>query len=84
VTTGLAAALVAANLNARVTVLGFEIFIVAGIAEWSTAGSKARRRSIQNVILLCINAIGVWRWWYQKAEPSIIAFTATVSTRLIA
>ena len=38
---------------------------------------------IQNVILLCINAIGVWRW-YPKAEPFIIAFTATVSTRLIA
>jgi hypothetical protein len=68
VTTVLAAALVAANLNARVTVLGFMIFIVACIA-WMVDGWIESKASlvIQNVILLFINAIGVWRW-YPKAE----------------
>ena len=56
VTTVLAASLVAANLNARITVAGFMIFIVA-----------SRSLVIQNVILLVINVIGVWRW-FPKAE----------------
>jgi len=45
VTTVLAAALVAANLNARITVAGFVIFILASIAWRLTAGLKAKRRS---------------------------------------
>ena len=67
-TTVLAAALVAANLNARVTVIGFVIFIVACIA-WMLDGWIESKASlvIQNVILLFINVIGVWRW-YPKAE----------------
>jgi hypothetical protein len=53
VTTVLAAALVAANLNARVTVVGFVIFIVACIA-WMIDGWIESKASlvIQNVILL--------------------------------
>ena len=68
VTTVLAAALVAANLNSPVTVLGFMIFIVACIA-WLVDGWLESKASlvIQNVILLFSNAIGVWRW-YPKAE----------------
>ena len=68
VTTVLAAALVAANLNARITVAGFIIFIVASIA-WMIDGWLESKASlvIQNVILLLINAIGVWRW-FPKAE----------------
>ena len=67
-TTVLAAALVAANLNARITVAGFIIFIVASIA-WMIDGWLESKASlvIQNVILLFINVIGVWRW-YPKAE----------------
>lgn len=67
-TTVLAAALVAANVNARVTVAGFMIFIVASIA-WMADGWLETKTSlvIQNVILLLINAIGVWRW-FPKAE----------------
>ena len=67
-TTVLAAALVAANLNARITVAGFMIFIVASIA-WMADGWLETKTSlvIQNVILLLINAIGVWRW-FPKAE----------------
>jgi hypothetical protein len=68
VTTVLAAALVAANLNARITVAGFMIFIVASVA-WMVDGWLEAKASlvIQNVILLLINVIGVWRW-SPKAE----------------
>lgn len=67
-TTVLAAALVAANLNARITLAGFMIFIVASIA-WIVDGWLESKASlvIQNAILLLINAIGVWRW-LPKAE----------------
>jgi hypothetical protein len=63
VTTIIAAALVAANWNARVMVAGFSIFIVASLA-WMADGWLENKASlvIQNVILLLINAIGVWRW----------------------
>ena len=63
VTTVTAAALVAANLNARVTVAGFAIFIVASIA-WMFDGWLESKTSliIQNAVLLLINVIGVWRW----------------------
>ena len=59
-TTVLAAALVAANVNARITVAGFMIFIVASVA-WMADGWLETKTSlvIQNVILLLINAIGV-------------------------
>jgi hypothetical protein len=62
-TTVIAAGLVAVNQNARVTVAGFGIFIVASIA-WMTDGWFESKSSlvIQNVILLLINVLGVWRW----------------------
>ena len=66
-TTVLAAALVAANLNARVTVIGFVIFIAACIV-WIDGWIESKASLvIQNVILLFINVIGVWRW-YPRAE----------------
>jgi len=71
VTTVIAASLVAANLNARVTVAGFIIFIVASIA-WMVDGWLETKASliIQNVILLVINVIGVWRW-LPKTEKEV-------------
>jgi hypothetical protein len=68
VTTVLAAALVAANVNARITVAGFMIFILAAIA-WMVDGWLESKASlvIQNAILLLINAAGVRRW-FPKAE----------------
>ena len=62
-TTILAAAMVAANMNARITVAGFAIFIVASIA-WMADGwfeSKSSSLVIQNLILLPVNIFGVWR-----------------------
>ena len=68
VLTVIAAALVAANWNARLMVAGFIIFIVATLA-WMIDGWLETKASlvIQNVILLMINVIGVWRW-FPKAE----------------
>jgi hypothetical protein len=62
-TTVAAAAMVAANWNARVTVSGFVIFLIASIA-WMADGWFEGKSSlvIQNVILLLINALGIFRW----------------------
>ena len=61
--TVLAAALVAVNMNARITVAGFTIFVVASIA-WMADGWFENKSSlgIHNAILLLINVLGVWRW----------------------
>jgi hypothetical protein len=69
VTTVLAAALVDANWNARITVAGFVIFIVASLA-WMADGWLESKASlvIQNDPL--INALGVWRW-LPKAEKEV-------------
>lgn len=63
VTTVVAAAMVAANWNARITVAGFAIFIVASIA-WTVDGYLENKTSliVQNIVLLLINILGVWRW----------------------
>ena len=71
VTTVTAAALVASNLNARVTIAGFAIFIVASIA-WMLDGWLESKTSliIQNAVLLLINVIGVWRWLPRAEEEA--------------
>jgi len=58
---------VAANVDARVTVAGFMIFIVASIA-WMADGWLETKTSL--VILLLINAIGVWRWFPKAAKEA--------------
>ena len=63
ITTIIAAALVAANWNAKVMVAGFALFIVASLA-WMADGWLESKASlmIQNAILLIINVLGIWRW----------------------
>ncbi|MGF6426529.1 hypothetical protein [Bradyrhizobium elkanii] len=58
-----AAAMVAANVNARITVAGFAIFTTASIA-WLGDGLLKSKSSlvIQNALLLLVNILGVWRW----------------------
>ena len=60
--TVLGAGMVAANVNARITVAGFVIFLAASIA-WMADGWLESKSSlvIQNAILLLIG-LGVWRW----------------------
>lgn len=69
VATVLAAALVAANWSARVTMSGFLIFIAASSA-WIVDGWLEGKLSliVQNAVLLLTNIIGVWRW-LPKTEP---------------
>ncbi|WP_234685326.1 hypothetical protein [Bradyrhizobium monzae] len=59
----IAAAKVAANLTARITVWTFAIFITASIF-WSADGVLEAKTSlvVQNAVLLVINVLGVWRW----------------------
>jgi hypothetical protein len=59
----IAAAMVAANWNARITVCGFALFIAASVA-WIDDGIIEPKNSliIQNSVLLVINILGVWRW----------------------
>ena len=68
VMTVVAAALVAANWNARAMVVGFVIFIIGSIA-WMIDGWLESKASlvIQKGVLLLINVLGVWRW-LPKAE----------------
>jgi hypothetical protein len=69
VMTVIAAALVAANWNARLMVAGFIIFIVATFA-WMIDGWLESKASlvIQNGVLLLINLLGVWRWLPKAAN----------------
>ena len=69
VMTVIAAALVAANWNARLMVAGFIIFIVATLA-WMIDGWLESKASlvIQNGVLLLINVLGVWRWLPKAAN----------------
>lgn len=61
--TVLAAAMVAANWNARITVSGFALFILASLA-WMLDGWLEDKSSLvmQNAVLLLINILGVYRW----------------------
>lgn len=78
-TTILAAAMVAANLNARITVAGFAIFIVASLA-WMADGWFESKSSlvIQNVILLPINILGVWRWLPSAEKEAGVSGNKTI------
>lgn len=63
VTTVAAVVMVALNWSARVTVLGFAVFIAASIA-WMVDGWLEDKASllIQNAVLLLVNIAGVYRW----------------------
>ena len=69
VMTVIAAALVAANWNARLMVAGFVIFIIGSVA-WMIDGWPESKASliIQNGVLPLINVLGVWRWLPKAAN----------------
>ena len=71
VMTVIAAALVAANWNARVMVAGFIIFIIGSVA-WMIDGWLESKASlvIQNGVLLLINVLGVCRWLPKVANDT--------------
>ena len=71
VATTLAALIVASNLGARITGLGFIIFAVGSVA-WTILGYMTDQPNLlwQNVILTALNLFGVWRWlgWQARVE----------------
>jgi uncharacterized membrane protein len=63
VLTVVAACMVASNWSPRTMVAGFSVFVAASVA-WTLDGWLEAKPSlvIQNLILLGVNAFGIWRW----------------------
>ncbi len=66
-----AAAIVSLNLGARVTGWAFVLFVVSSLAllAWGFLGEDAEGIAWQNVGLLVINLIGVYRYLIAGKEP---------------
>ena len=82
VATTLAAIIVAANLGARITGYGFIVFAVGSVAWMGVAWFTGQSNLLwQNVMLLLINLVGVWRWLGLRARYDKAAEAATEVTR---
>ncbi|MBV8971588.1 MAG: hypothetical protein JO290_04775 [Sphingomonadaceae bacterium] len=81
VATTLAAVLVAANLGARITGVGFIVFSIGALG-WIAIGLATGQANLvwQNAILLAINLLGVWRWLGLRARYDKGAAAATRAT----
>lgn len=81
IATTLAAVLVAANLGSKITGYGFIVFCVGSIA-WMAVGYYLGQNNLiwQNVVLLVVNVIGVWRWLGLRARYDKAAEAATRET----
>lgn len=79
--TTIAAILVAANFGARVTGFGFIVFSIGSIA-WGVVALDSGQANLlwQNIILLVINLIGIWRWLGLRARYERGAARATRAT----
>ena len=66
-----AAALVSLDLGWRVTGGAFVLFVTSSLAliAWGFLGPDAKGIGWQNIILLVINSIGVYRYLVRKAAP---------------
>ena len=78
VATTIAALMVAANLGSRVTGFGFIMFSVGSVA-WAVVGLSSGQSGLlwQNVVLVVVNMIGVWRWLGLRARYERGAAVAT-------
>ena len=78
VATTLAAVLVALNLRAWVTGIGFIIFAIGSLA-WIVVAVLTDQTGLlwQNIALLVINLVGVWRWLGLRARYERGARAAT-------
>ena len=81
VATTLAAIMVAANLGAKITGVGFIVFSVGAVA-WMVIGLVTGQANLvwQNAILLAVNLLGVWRWLGLRARYDKGAAAATRAT----
>ena len=87
IATTIAAIMVAANLGTRITGLGFIVFSVGSVA-WIVIGAATDQPSLmwQNVFLLFVNVVGIWRWLgirarYEKGAGAATANSARVYRR---
>ena len=81
VATTLAAIMVAANLGARITGVGFIVFSIGAVG-WMVIGALTGQANLvwQNGVLLAINLLGVWRWLGLRARYDKGAAAATRAT----
>lgn len=84
IATTIAAVMVAANLGTRITGLGFIVFSIGSVG-WIVIGAATDQPSLmwQNVFLLFVNIVGIWRWLGIRARYEKGAGAATMtSTRV--
>jgi hypothetical protein len=71
VATTIAALIVASNLGARITGIGFIVFTIGSVS-WTILGITTDQPNLlwQNVVLTGLNLFGVWRWlgWQARIE----------------
>jgi len=81
IATTIAALLVAANLGARITGIGFIAFSVGSVA-WMVIGAATGQANLiwQNAVLLLVNILGMWRWLGLRARYDKGAAAATRKT----
>ena len=67
----LAALLVSLNIGRRVTGWAFVLFVTSSIALilWGFLAQDSEGIGWQNVALLVINAVGVWRYLFSRHKP---------------
>lgn len=68
----IAAAMVSMDLGRRLTGLAFVIFVTSSVAliAWGFLNPEATGIGVQNMILLVINCVGVYRYLVRKASPA--------------
>lgn len=81
VATTIAAVMVAANLGARWTGIGFIAFAIGSVG-WMAIGAATGQANLvwQNVVLLLVNILGIWRWLGLRARYDKGAAAATRAT----
>jgi hypothetical protein len=74
----IAALVIAADLGRRATGWAFALFVTSSIA-WIAAGLVAEEKALlwQNLVLLAVNIVGVYRWLWRKAPGRSPEATAT-------
>lgn len=68
----LAALIVSLDLGRRITGIGFVIFVTSSIAlvAWGFLGRDAKGIGSQNIALLAINLVGVYRYLIRRKAPA--------------
>ena len=64
----IAAALIAADLGRRITGWAFVLFVTSSVAliAWGFLGQDSKGIGVQNILMLAINAFGVYQYLIRK------------------